>query len=146
MLKRIKLLMLLQMSDKFKIKKIDNYKKLFGRIGLFSLGFIIVTALCALLLFLIHSVVFIVTPKIIIFCLVFLQFLSIPFFCNSEVDIFLNFLENRVGKDLFKTFLCVVVMVDISANHYLSLLNTMIDNGKILISLSFLNSFEFGKS
>lgn len=77
MLKRIKLLMLLQMSDKFKIKKIDNYKKLFGRIGLFSLGFVIVTALCALLLFLIHSVVFIVTPKIIIFCLVFLQFLSI---------------------------------------------------------------------
>ena len=77
MLKRIKLLMLLQMSDKFKIKKIDNYKKLFGRIGLFSLWFVIVTALCALLLFLIHSVVFIVTPKIIIFCLVFLQFLSI---------------------------------------------------------------------
>ena len=34
----------------------------------------------------------------------FLQFLSISFFCNSEVDIFLNSLENRVGKDLFKTF------------------------------------------
>lgn len=38
------------------------------------------------------------------FIFLFLQFLNISFFCNSEVDIFLKSLENRVGKDLFKTF------------------------------------------
>ena len=70
MLKRIKLLMLLQMSDRFKIQKINNPKKLLGKIGLFTLGFVLVTAICLLLLYLIHSVVFIVTPKIITFVLV----------------------------------------------------------------------------
>ena len=77
MLKRIKLLTLLQLSDKFKLKKVDNIKKLLGKIGLFSLGFIIITAVCGLLFYLIHSIVFIVTPKIISFVIVFLQLLSI---------------------------------------------------------------------
>lgn len=33
-----------------------------------------------------------------------LQILSIPFFCNNEVDIFFNSLENRSSRDLFKNF------------------------------------------
>ena len=77
MLNRIKLLMLLQLSDKFKFKKVDNVKKLLARIGIAALGLVIVTAVCAVLFYLIHSVVFIQTPKTITFILVFLQVLSI---------------------------------------------------------------------
>ena len=77
MLKRIKLLMLLQMSDKFKIKKVDNVKKLIARIGLITLSLILITAVCFGLFYLVKSVVFILTPKIITFVFVFLQLLSI---------------------------------------------------------------------
>lgn len=77
MLKRIKLLMLLQMSDKFKIKKVDNVKKFIARIGLITLSLILITAVCFGLFYLVKSVVFILTPKIITFVFVFLQLLSI---------------------------------------------------------------------
>ena len=77
MLNRLKLLMLLQMSDKIKFKKVDNVKKLLGRIGIILLGLVIITAICSLLFYLIHSVIHISTPKIITFVIVFLQLLSI---------------------------------------------------------------------
>ena len=76
MLKRIKLLMLLQMSDKIKFKKVDNIKKLLAKIGLLVLSFIIITSVCGLLFYLIRSVIHISTPKIITFIIVFLPTLT----------------------------------------------------------------------
>lgn len=74
---RIKTLTLLQLSERFKFKKVENVKRLIGRIGKLFLGFVLVTAVVTLLFYLLHSVVFVVTPKIITFIIVFLQILSI---------------------------------------------------------------------
>ena len=77
MFNRIKTLMLLQLSDRFKIKKVDNVKKLIAKIGLAVLGMVIVSAVLMVLFYLLKDVVMLSTPKIITFAIVFLQVLSI---------------------------------------------------------------------
>lgn len=77
MLKRIRLLMLLQLSNRFKFKKVDNVKKLIARIGIMALGIGIVTAVISLIFFLMYSIVGIQSPKVVTFSIVFLQLLSI---------------------------------------------------------------------
>ena len=84
MFNRIKTLMLLQLSDRFKIKKVDNVPKLLAKIGLALLGMVIVSAICMVLFFLLKDVVMLSTPKIITFAIVFLQFLSIIACKNSQ--------------------------------------------------------------
>ena len=71
MLNRIKLLTLLQLSDKIKFKKIDNVKKFLAKVGLTVLGLLLVFGVCFGLFYLLNSVIFILTPKIITFILVF---------------------------------------------------------------------------
>ena len=76
MFKRIKILALLQLSDRFKFKKVDNVKKLIAKIGIMALGMTLVCGVCVGIFFVLKFIA-IDTPKVITFALVFLQLLSI---------------------------------------------------------------------
>ena len=52
MFKRIKLLTLLQLSDRLKLKKIDNKKAIAARIGIMIFTLAIITVICSLLIYL----------------------------------------------------------------------------------------------
>jgi len=73
MFKRIKLLALLQMSDRFKINKITNKKKLLVKSLLKVLSIAIITAVCSVLLFLLCDIMMI--PKNVEL-LIFIIFIS----------------------------------------------------------------------
>lgn len=78
MFQRIKILALMQMSDKYKFKKIDNIKKFIAQILLRVLAVILITALCAVLVYLLTEVMFI--PKnvnLLIFIIFLSQLLSV---------------------------------------------------------------------
>lgn len=82
MFNRIKTLVLLQLSNRFKFKKTDNVKKLIAKIAILTLGVAIVTAVCAVIFLLLSSLLGIKKPAydpvwVINFLLVFLQILSI---------------------------------------------------------------------
>ena len=77
MFNRIKTLMLLQLSDRFKIKKVDNVPKFLAKIGLALLGIILVTGVCSVLLLLLHSNTHLTTPKVISVLISCFQILSI---------------------------------------------------------------------
>ena len=78
MFKRIKLLTLLQLSDRLKLKKIDNKKARAARIGIMIFTLAIITVICSLLIYLLCNVISI--PKnnnLLTFVIFFLQLLSI---------------------------------------------------------------------
>ena len=77
MLRRLLYLTLLQLSDRFKIKKVVNVKKLLAKIGIMVFGLAIISAICFLIFYLLNSIIFITTPRIITFAIVLLQILSI---------------------------------------------------------------------
>ena len=77
MFDRIKLLVLLQLSDKFKFRKIDDVKKFIAKIGLIVLSLVLIFGVCFGLFYLLKFGVFIITPKVISFIFVLLQILSI---------------------------------------------------------------------
>ena len=57
MLKRIKLLTLLQLSDRFKFKKVENKKILIAKIAMMIFGLVLITAICALLVYLLCDII-----------------------------------------------------------------------------------------
>lgn len=78
MFKRIKLLTLLQLSDRIKFKKTDNKKAIAAKIGIMLFGLIIITVICSALIYVLCNVIDI--PKnnnLLTFVLFFLQVLSI---------------------------------------------------------------------
>lgn len=78
MFRRIKLLTMLQLSDRIKIKKAKSIKDIFARVGLTILSIIIVTAICTALIYALCDIMSI--PKLdslIVFVIFFLQLLSI---------------------------------------------------------------------
>ena len=78
MFKRIKLLTLLQVSDRFKLKKIENKKALAARIGILLFSLIVITAICGLLIYALCDIIMIPkTHNLITFVIFFLQVLSI---------------------------------------------------------------------
>jgi hypothetical protein len=78
MFKRIKLLTLLQLSDRFKLKKIESKKALAARIGILLFTLIAITAICGLLIYALCDIVMIPkTHNLITFVIFFLQLLSI---------------------------------------------------------------------
>ena len=82
MFNRIKILTLLQLSNRFKFKKIDNVKKFIAKVAILTLGVGLVTAVCTVIFILLSSLLGIKKPAydpvwVINFFLVFLQILSI---------------------------------------------------------------------
>ena len=77
MFNRIKTLMLLQLSDRFKIKKVDSVPKLLAKIGLALLGLVLITAVCILFLYFLHNNTHLTTAKTISCLITILQVLSI---------------------------------------------------------------------
>lgn len=78
MYKRIKLLTMLQLSDRIKFKKAESVKSIFAKIGLWLLSLVLVTIICTVLIYALCDVMSI--PKIdelIVFVIFFLQMLSI---------------------------------------------------------------------
>ncbi len=78
MFRRIKLLTMLQLSDRIKFKKSESIKGTFAKIGLWILSLVLVTVICSALIYALCDLMSI--PKVdelIVFVIFFLQLLSI---------------------------------------------------------------------
>lgn len=78
MLKRIKILALLQISDRFKFKKIENKKRAVANILIRILSLILITAVCAVFVYLICNIMMVPkTVNLLVFIIFFIQLISI---------------------------------------------------------------------
>ena len=82
MLNRIKIMTLLQLSNRFKFQKVTNVKKLLAKMGILSLGVILVTAVCLTIFYVLINFMGIRLPAyqpkwLLTFILLFLQLLSV---------------------------------------------------------------------
>ena len=78
MIRRIKILTLLQLSDRIKLKKSNSIKGAFAKTGIFLLSIVVITAICSALIYLLCDLMSI--PKntgLITFVIFFLQIMSI---------------------------------------------------------------------
>ena len=78
MFRRIKILTLLQLSDRIKLKKSNSIKGAFAKTGIFLLSIVVITAICSALIYLLCDLMSI--PKntgLITFVIFFLQIMSI---------------------------------------------------------------------